>query len=143
MQAFEAKDFPLAQRKLDLAYAYSPENAEINFAEGNLHFARGDKVTAKQFYFGALRLDPTHAGAYNNLGVLALEEERWQLAGNFFRHALEYAPNESKTHYLLARAELKLGDLANARQEVARALQLDPRRPEFLALQKELESAQP
>jgi tetratricopeptide (TPR) repeat protein len=143
LQALEAKDFSLARRKFDLAYAYSPENAEINFAEGNLHLATGDVPAAKRFYFGALRLDPTHAGAYNNLGVLALEEQRWKLAANFFRHALEHAPNDSKTHYLLARAELKSGNLAIARKEIARAIQLDPRHPEFVALQKEIETAQP
>ncbi len=142
LQALEAKNFSLARRKLDLAYAYSPDNAEINFAEGNLHLATGDVPSAKRFYFGALRLDPTHAGAYNNLGVLALAEERWPLAGNFFRHALEHAPKDSKTHYLLAQAELKSGDVAGARREIARAIQLDARHPEFFALQKEIESAQ-
>lgn len=143
LQALEARDFPLARRKLDLAYAYSPENAEINFAEGNLHLVTGDVPAAKRFYFGALRLDPTHAGAYNNLGVLALDEQRWKLAANFFRHALEHAPNDSKIHYLLARAALKSGDVASARQEIALSLQLDPNHPEFFALQKEIETAQP
>jgi Flp pilus assembly protein TadD len=143
LQALEARDFALARRKLDLAYAYSPENAEINFAQGNLHLATGGVAAAKRFYLGALHLDPTHAGAYNNLGVLALQEERWPLAGNFFRHALEYAPNDAKTHFLLARAELKSGDMAGARREVARAIQLDPRYPEFFALQHEIETAQP
>jgi len=139
LQALEAKDFALAGRKLDLAYSYSPENAEINFAQGNLHLATGDVAAAKRFYLGALRLDPTHAGAYNNLGVLALEEKRWPLAAKFFRHALEFTPNDSKTHYLLAQAELNSGDIANAREEVARAIQLDARHPEFFALQKEIE----
>ncbi len=140
LQALEAKDFSLARRKLDLAYAYSPENAEINFAQGNLHLATGDVPAAKRFYFGTLRLDPTHAGAYNNLGVLALEEKRWKLAGTFFRHALEYVPNDSKTHYLLARSEVNSGDVVSARREIARAIQLDPRHPEFFALQTEIEA---
>jgi len=139
LQALEARDFALAGRKLDLAYSYSPENAEINFAQGNLHLATGDVAAAKRFYLGALRLDPTHAGAYNNLGVLALEEKRWPLAAKFFRHTLEFTPNDSKTHYLLAQAELNSGDIANAREEVARAIQLDARHPEFFALQKEIE----
>jgi len=143
LQALEAKDFSLARRKLDLAYAYSPENAEINFAEGNLHLETGDLETAKSFYFKALRLDPTHAGAYNNSGVLALKEERWKLAGNFFRHTLEYSPNESKIHYLFARAEMKSGEMVNARKEIARAIQLDGCHPEFFALRKEIEVTQP
>ena len=143
LQALEAGNFSLARRKLDLAYAYSPDNAEINFAEGNLHLTTGDVPAAKRFYFGTLRLDPTHAGAYNNLGVLALDEQRWNLAGNFFRHALEHSPNDAKIHYLCARAELKAGDLANARKEIARAIQLDSRHSEFFALQEEIEGTRP
>jgi tetratricopeptide (TPR) repeat protein len=143
LQAMETKNFSLAKRKLDLAYAYSPENAEINFAEGNLHLETADLGAAKRFYFAALRLDPTHAGAYNNSGVLALKEERWKLAGNFFRHAIEYAPNDPKIHYLFARAELKSGDPCSARKEIARAIQLDASHPEFVALQKEIEVRQP
>ena len=114
---------PMDDAMLVTALAYSPDNAEINFAQGNLQLATGDVAAAKRFYFGALRLDPAHAGAYNNLGVLALEEERWPLAGNFFRHALEHAPNDAKIHYLLARAELKSGDVVGARQEIAQALE--------------------
>jgi hypothetical protein len=142
LQALEARNFSLARRKLDLAYVYSPENAEINFAEGNLHLATGDAGPRNDSIFSAA-LDPTHAGAYNNSGVIALTEERWELAGNLFRHALEYSPNDAKIHYLFARAELKSGEVAYARREIARAIQLDGRHPEFVALQKEIEAAQP
>ncbi len=44
---------------------------------------------------------------------------------------------------LFARAELKSGEVAYARREIARAIQLDGRHPEFFALQKEIEAAQP
>ncbi len=88
LQALDAGQLPLARRKLDLAYAYSPQNAEINFAEGNLHLALGETTAAKNFYFSTLRLDPNHAGAYNNLAVLAFQESRWELAVRFLRDAL-------------------------------------------------------
>ena len=51
LQALDAHQLPLARERLDLAYAYSPENAEINFAEGNLHLALGDIAAAKGCYF--------------------------------------------------------------------------------------------
>ena len=59
-------------------------NAEINFAQGNLHLALGETGAAKDYYLSALRLDPEHVGVYNNLGVLALQESRWELAARFF-----------------------------------------------------------
>ena len=120
LEALDAHQLPLARERLDLAYAYSPENAEINFAEGNLHLALGDIAAAKAYYFASLRLDPQHGGALNNLGVLALRENRWSLALNFLQHALTGSPNDAKIHYLLASAFLETNDLPPARAQIAR-----------------------
>lgn len=141
LQALDAGHLPLARKRLDLAYAYSPHNAEINFAEGNLHLALGETNVAKGYYLSTLRLDPAHTGAYNNLGVLALQETRWELASRFFRHALTNSPNNAKVYFLLAQAELKSGHRAAAQQAIERALELDPSRAEFWALQQELTQA--
>jgi Tfp pilus assembly protein PilF len=138
LQALDADLLPQARKKLDLAYAYSPDNAEINFAEGNLHLALGEKKMAKGYYFSALRLDPTHAGAWNNLGVLALQEARWELASRFFQHALEGSTRNAKLYFLLAQAEMKAGHRAEAQQAIKHALELEPNRPAFQALQQEL-----
>ena len=43
-QGLESNDLPTAERKLNLAYAYVPENAETNFALGNLHLLRSEKM---------------------------------------------------------------------------------------------------
>ncbi len=141
LQALEAGNLPLARTKLDRAYAYSPLNAEINFAEGNLHFALGEKEAAEKFYLAALRLDPQHVGACNNLGVIALDEQRWNLAIRLFHQALAFAPNDAKLHYLTARAELASGDNLAANEAICAALKLDPGRPEFVALREKIEQA--
>ncbi len=143
LQALDADRLEVAKKKLDFAYAYSPDNAEINFAQGNLQLALGETNAAKGYYFAALHLDPTHAGAFNNLGVLALQESRWELAGRFFRHALEVSPNNAKTYFLLAQAEWKAGHRAEAEAAITRALALEPNRPEFQALRTELSRAAP
>ena len=137
-QALESNDLPLAEQKLKVAYAYVPENAEVNFALGNLRLGQGDKPTAKSYYFNTLRLDPNHEGAYNNLGILALEEKRWSLAAKFFAKALEQDPNDAKTHYLLAKIFLVERDLENARKEIDRAIELEPNQPEFAKLRQEI-----
>jgi Flp pilus assembly protein TadD len=93
---------------------------------------------AKSFYLTTLRLDPQHEGSYNNLGVLALEEGRGQLAAAFFTKALQQNTRDAKTYYLLSRAHLDSGDSENARNEIEQAIRLDPSRPEFLALRDEL-----
>jgi Flp pilus assembly protein TadD len=138
LQALDAGRLRLARQRLELAYAYSPHNAEINFAEGNLHFALGDTTTARNFYVSALRLDPDHVGAYNNLAVIALQEGHWRLAVRLLRAALVRVPNDAKAWFLIARAELKLGDRASARDAINRAVELEPHQSEFQALQQQV-----
>ena len=43
VRALESNNLRLARQKLDLAYAYSPANAGINFALGNLRLAEGTR----------------------------------------------------------------------------------------------------
>ncbi|MFN2541547.1 MAG: tetratricopeptide repeat protein [Chthoniobacterales bacterium] len=138
-QAFESGDLAVAEQKLQLAYSYVPENAETNFALGNLRLAQGRPAEAKSYYFATLRLDPTHEGGYNNLGVLALQEKRWGLAARFFENALKQDPRDAKSYYLLAEAHFRDGDLSHARGEIAEALKLSPSQPEFTELWRQIE----
>jgi Flp pilus assembly protein TadD len=139
LQALDLNHLQDAEWKLGLAYSYVPDNAELNFALGNLRLAQGHRDVAKSFYFTTLQLDSKHEGSYNNLGVLALEENRGQLAATFFSKALEQNPKDPKTYYLLARAHLKIGDSQSARAEIRRAVSLDPTQPEFQDLKENLE----
>jgi len=140
-QAFESNDLALAEQKLTLAYAYVPENAETNFALGNLRLAQGNKSEAKSYYFATLRLDPTHEGSYNNLGILALQEQRWSLAAQFFAKALRQDPRNAKTYYLIAQAHFRAGDIRDAEAEITQALRLNPTQPDFLDLHNTIERA--
>jgi tetratricopeptide (TPR) repeat protein len=133
-QALESNNLPLAELHLQRAYSYVPDNAETNFALGNLRLAQGDTTGAKSFYRAALQADGKHKGALSNLGVLALEERRWETAIKFFQASIQLDPADAKTHYLLARAELENGDAATALAEIQIALRLQPEQPEFRAL---------
>jgi Flp pilus assembly protein TadD len=141
-QALESNDLPLAEQKLKIAYAYVPENAEVNFALGNLRLTQRENEAAKSYYFATLHLDPNHEGAYNNLGILALEEKRWTLAARFFVKALEQNPNDAKTYYLIAQAQFNAHDFQNASVAIARAIKLSPDRSEFRALSDQIQRAQ-
>lgn len=140
-QALESNDLATAEQKLKIAYAYVPENAEVNFALGNLCLGQGNKPAAKSYYLATLRLDPSHEGSYNNLGILALEEKRWDLAAKLFAKALQQNPRDAKTYYLIAQAHFNSGDLQNASAEIAQALKLNPTQPEFLALRAQILTA--
>jgi Tfp pilus assembly protein PilF len=131
----------LAQRKLELARSYVPDNAETNFALGNLKLAQSDAAAATTFYLATLRLDPQHRGAINNLGVLALENGQSDVAEQWFREALAIDARNPKTHFLLAKTLIAKGQTESARVEIDRAISLRADQPEFLALRAQIENS--
>jgi hypothetical protein len=137
-QALESGNLVLAQRKLEIARSYVPDNAETNFALGNLKLAQNDAATASVFYVTTLRLDPRHRGAINNLGVLALENGQPDVAERRFREALAIDGRNPKTHFLLAKTLLVEGDRETARVEIDRAISLAPDRSEFHSLRQQI-----
>ena len=138
-QALESGNLSLAERKLELARAYVPDNAETNFALGNLKFAQNDAATASSFYLTTLRLDPRHRGAINNLGVIALDASEFDTAEKWFRRAEDVDPRSAKTHFLLAKALVGKNDRVNARAEIEAAIALKPDQPEFNSLKQQIE----
>jgi lipoprotein NlpI len=140
IKATDAGNLERAQKNLEIAYAYVPDNSEINFALGNLWLKKGDTTKAKNFYRRAIEINPRHSSAYNNLGVLAMDESRWKLAAAFLKKSIGIDPDDPKTHYLLAKALLQLDDIAGANDEIDRALELKPDQPEFQALRQEIQS---
>jgi hypothetical protein len=137
-QALESQNLSVAEKKLAIAYAYVPSNPETNFALGNLKLAEGQNDSAAAFYFATLKLDADHRGALNNLGVLALNAGRYDAAENWLRRAEDVDPSNAKTRYLRARVLLAEHDLENARQEIDRAIALDPGQPEFGKLRQQI-----
>lgn len=136
--ALETNNLPLAEHHLQRAHTLVPENAETNFALGNLRLAQGDSPAARTSYEAVLKIDAKHKGALNNLGVLALNENEPIEAVSYFQRALALEPRNAKTHYLIARALDLVGNRPDARTEAARAVELDPAQPEFKALQDQL-----
>jgi tetratricopeptide (TPR) repeat protein len=124
-----------------VAYAYAPENAEVNFALGNVRLAQGNNPAAESCYLATLRLDSNHEGAYNNLGIMALEQKRWSRAANLFAKAVEQDPGDAKTYYLIAQAQFHAHDFQSANLAIARAIELNPAEPQFRALSEEIQRA--
>jgi hypothetical protein len=142
--ALETNELTAAENHLQRARALVPDNPEIILAIGNLRLAQSDRAEAIVLYEAVLRLDSRHKSALNNLGVIALEDQRFADAKEYFRRALEQQPHNAKTHFLLAKTELALGNIAGARIALTHALELEPDRREFRELQEQIERrAQP
>jgi len=137
-RAEAAAGFALADAKLTRAFAYVDDNAELNFALGELRQVEGRIPEAKSFYATTLQIDPQHERAFTNLGLLALDEQRYGLAESFFRHSIAVEPHNAKTHFLMAKALLAKGERDSARGEVEMAIALHPDQPEFQNLRSEI-----
>ncbi len=137
--ALELNDLPRAEQELQRARSLVPENHEISFALGNLRLAQGDREAAKTLYETALKADPKHKGALNNLGVVALDQNAPNVAVEYFQRLAVLQPHNPKTHYLLAKALLGTGDRAGAAAALAHALEIAPDQPELLALREQLQ----
>ncbi len=143
-----------AQQRLETAFAYVPDNSDINFALGNVWLARASQSAdeprrnrcrsgAKAYYRRALDINPHHASTLNNLGVLAFDEKRYDLAEKFLAASVRAEPGAAKTHFLLARVCLANGRRREAGVALARALKLRPEQKEFLLLRDELNAPPP
>ena len=139
-QALESGDLALAEKKLQIARAYVPDNVETNFAIGNLRLAQNNVAQAKAKFMKTLSLDRAHKGALNNLGIIAMREKDWSRAENYFRLALKIEPQNAKTHYLLAQALFEKGDRNAARLEIEQALKLSPNQREFGELKNKIDN---
>ena len=145
IRSLASGDLDLAQGNFETAYAYVQDNSEINFALGNLWLeksnhtldphTRGDeRAKAKDFYKRTLLLKQNHASALNNLGVLAMEEKRWDLSEQFLVASIAAEPEDAKTYYLLARVRYETGRAEPAKAALKKALELRPAQKEFLEL---------
>ena len=130
-QALDLQDWTVAQKQLERAHAYAPDSTEVNLALGNLWLQQQNLPQAEACYFAVLRADPNHKAALNNLGVVALSGKHWENAANYLRAALNVDPNNSKTHYLYARAQFEAGHMSDALSEIQIALRLTPGQHEF------------
>jgi aspartate beta-hydroxylase len=92
--------FGPAQKPFELALAAHNENRLADAEAG---------------YEAALALDPAHAGALTQLGLLRLQQNRPQDGAALLTQALERDPDSADTHNYLGRALQGMGRLIDAR----------------------------
>jgi tetratricopeptide (TPR) repeat protein len=149
IRSLASGDLDLAERNFKTAFAYVSDNSEINFGLGNLWLEKSNRATddrvkadfrtrAKLYYKRTLDLKPQHASTLNNLGVLAMEEKRWDLSEKFFLGSIDAEPDDAKTYYLLARVRFEAGKVSEAQAPLKKALEMRPNQKEFLELRDKL-----
>lgn len=82
-----------AWQSADHAVSLAPDEAETHFVMGVVAQERGAVQVAESAYRRVLALDPAHAAAMNNLGLLQLKRGRLHEAAEGFTSSLRNDPN--------------------------------------------------
>ena len=108
-----------AATRYEAAWSLQPYDfaALVRLAETYLELGRHEE--AETAFNAALALSPASPSAMAGLGQLALEKQEYGEAVMYFRAALKAAPEANRLHYSLAMAYRGLGDMDNARRQLA------------------------
>jgi len=85
-----------------------------------------DIEEAKSIFLEIIKAEPTHFGAWNNLGRLLFETGYTSAAHTAYTAAVTYHPHEAAAHVNLGSVLLEQGDLAAAGKNFNIALELNP-----------------
>lgn len=95
-------------------------------AEAKLAEANGNLAAAADKYRQMLKLSPTLAPAYNNLGVLYIKLAQYHAAADVLERGLRIDPAMRSAHALLGLALFQMGEFAKARPHLEAAITANP-----------------
>ena len=104
----------------------SPYNSRLHCNLGYLYWGKGNIEEAIKEYEKAIKYDNTYDIAYNNLGVIYLDDlGKVQKAMELFEAARKYNPNYALANYNLARSVAITGDKIEAAKLYQMALDIN------------------
>lgn len=96
------------------------------YAEAKAAEARGDAAGATAKYESILRISPRLGAAYNNLGALYLRQRKFTQAAEVLKAGLKVDPALTSASALLGVSLYEMGEYAEARPQLERALLAHP-----------------
>jgi Tfp pilus assembly protein PilF len=124
--------FERASREFIAAQQYDADRADARTNLGTFYAERGDFSQAQTELEAAIRLDPFFTPAYANLAdVYRSQTQRDPDAERVLRSGLTRAPASAPLHHALGLVLIRLHRLNDARTELQRAAQLDPKNVRF------------
>jgi tetratricopeptide (TPR) repeat protein len=128
-----------ALQELQTAVRLAPNDAEFRFKLALAWNELNDAAKALAELEAAVKLDPRHARAGYNLGLARHAAGNSLGAIQALLGAESAAPQDAQIPYARATIHAQLGQLVEARQAAARALELNPRFAAAAALMRQLE----
>ncbi|HEY6338861.1 MAG TPA: FG-GAP-like repeat-containing protein [Candidatus Sulfotelmatobacter sp.] len=126
----EARASFLRATELESSYPGTIPNAWNNL--GLLAAREGETNEAIGYFQHALKLNPDHLIALENLGNAYRQQKRWDAAREVLEHALSVSPGDPESNYSLGMVFAQTDDTAQAYAYLQRALKARPAYPEAL-----------
>jgi tetratricopeptide (TPR) repeat protein len=121
-----AAKFEDARGRADKVLAVDARNVEAQILKGNAAAGLKDLNGAIDDINEAIRLDPTNARAYANLGAIEMQKGRAAEAESAFKRAVEVDPTSVVGQLALANFYWSAGRMSDAEAPLTRAVELDP-----------------
>jgi len=124
----------LATQQIKTAAEKEPRSAEVHEARGELYEAQGRTADALDEYRQASVLDPDDWRWPMSLGVAEFRQGNIDEAIRQWQLGAQKAPENAMAYYDLSIAHRQLGRIEEARQEMGKAIDLDPTAQKYAAL---------
>ncbi len=129
------KDGPTStQGSISAAALSIPSKAESEFDKGVKALRKQDHEEAQRRFTRAVELYPRYAAAFNNMGVIAMQQGKMDEGLEFFRQAVKADEQYAPPYLNLAKAVVAKKDYMEAEQLLLKATSLDPTNVEILAI---------
>lgn len=107
------------------ALKFNGQNSVLLNKIGVAELQAGDRRGAKKHLNQAVKYDSRYVPAWNNLGVLACVDRKYNAAIRYLKNALALQETNASAHLNMAEAWFGLGEVDRAMTEYTRALELD------------------
>jgi tetratricopeptide (TPR) repeat protein len=122
--------FYSAQFEYESALELDVQNIRANFGLGLTYMARGDAEKADDIFKRLVALDaafaPEHKHLFNEFGISLRKSGLTDQAVEYYSRALAITEEDENLFYNIARAYCERGDESECRENLQRALELDP-----------------
>jgi len=119
-----------AQFEFENALNVDEQNVRANFGLGLTYMARGESEKAGDIFERVVKLDaafaPEHKHLFNEFGINLRKSKLHDQAVDYYTRALQITTNDENLYYNIARAYFERGDLAECRENLDKALQINP-----------------
>lgn len=119
-----------AEMEYGEALKVDEENVRANFGIGLCYMERGDTAKAEDILKRVVRLEAAfeeeHKHLFNDFGINLRKSKMFDQAVDYYKRAMEFSPGDENLYYNMARAHFELGNYSKAKENLEKAVELNP-----------------